>query len=67
MIPKDVLARLARETGETLGELGVRPADRDWIGRHVRAIVDLSRPFREGRGRLARLYRRARRAARTAR
>lgn len=63
----DVLRGLARESGRLLGELGVRPDDRDWIAAHAETIASLA----GGRRRPARwrelLYRAARRAARTAR
>ena len=67
MIPEEVLAQLARETATTLAELGVRQSDGGWIASHARAIAELATPVRERRGRLARLYRRALRAVRTAR
>lgn len=66
---EDPFVRLARESGSLLGELGVRPDDRSWIELHAESIASLAVPRRR---RLAffsrfRLYRLARRAARTAR
>lgn len=69
MIDRETLERLAEETGARLGELGVRASDRAWIEEHARTIASLaavSRP-RRGLGFAGRLYRLARRAARTAR
>jgi hypothetical protein len=63
----DPLVRLARETGALLGELGVRADDRAWIQAHAETIASLTVPRRGGPGVLERLYRLARRAARTAR
>ena len=63
----DPLVRLARETGALLGELGVRADDRRWIDAHADAIASLTVARRGGPGLLERLYRFARRAARTAR
>jgi hypothetical protein len=74
----EVLSRLARETGATLGDLGVQPEDERWIRLHAETLESLfrvdarrSRPAAWlGRfgwfGRFG-LYRLARRAARTAR
>jgi hypothetical protein len=62
----DVLRRLARESGELLGELGVRAPDSRWIRTHAETIASLA-----GRGRRSglrdHLWRLARRAVRTAR
>jgi len=67
VIDPEVLARLARETGAELAALGLRASDRQWIARHAESIASLARP-EPRRARLAeRLYRLARRAARTAR
>ena len=70
----DPLIRLARESGRTLGELGVRPDDAGWIHAHAEAIESLERvswPPRWPRwprgGIRGALYRLARKAARTAR
>jgi hypothetical protein len=62
----DVLRRLARESGRTLGELGVRPDDARWIREHAETIASLTRKSR-GPGLLAYLRRLARSAARKAR
>ena len=65
----DPFVALARETGRTLGELGVRPEDSGWIAVHAGTIASLTvrehRRPRRGIGMW--LYRLARRAARTAR
>lgn len=66
----EVLSRLATETGAALGDLGVRPEDERWIRLHAETLeslfrVDARRP--RGAGWFGRLYRLARRAARTAR
>jgi hypothetical protein len=61
----DVLRQLARESGRILGELGVRPEDREWIAAHAETIASLGGDRR--RSRRGWLYRLARRAARTAR
>jgi hypothetical protein len=52
-----------------LGELGIRADDRTWLEVHAATIASLTVPGggRSGGGLLARLYRLARRAARTAR
>lgn len=65
----DPFVVLARETGRTLGELGVRPEDSDWIAVHAETIASLTvrEHRRPRRGIAMRLYRLARRAARTAR
>jgi hypothetical protein len=63
----ETLRRVARETGELLGELGVGPSDREWIRRHAAAVASLTEPARTRPAFLERLYRLARRAARTAR
>lgn len=69
----DPFIRLARESGNRLGELGVRPDDEAWIGLHAESIASLVVAHRRRsaflRLRLRRfwLYRLARRAARTAR
>jgi hypothetical protein len=67
VIPREVLGRLAGETGGTLAELGVRPADRAWIGRHAGTLASLERVERPRRGWRGAVYRLARRAARIAR
>jgi hypothetical protein len=67
MIAREVLLRLARETGALLAELGVRPADRAWINRHAETLASLERVERPRRGLTGALYRLARRAARIAR
>lgn len=69
---RELLERLARESGRTLGELGVRPEDRDWIVAHAETIASLAgRGRRAGWGAFGALggafYRLARRAARKAR
>jgi hypothetical protein len=70
---EEVLSRLAAETGAALGDLGVRPEDERWIRLHAESLeslfrVDARRPLGgRGFGWLGRLYRLARRAARTAR
>ena len=67
MIDREILSRLARETGTQLAELGVRPQDRGWIGKHAESVASLGRTS-PGWGGLRRLlYRLARRAARMAR
>jgi hypothetical protein len=65
----DAFTRLARESGRILGELGVRPDDDAWIRLHAETIASLFRAQRRSGGTrlLRRLYRLARRAARTAR
>ena len=68
--PPDPLTRLARESGRLLAELGVAAEDERWIRLHAESLAGLvAASPRETRGRrlLARLYRRAFRAARTAR
>lgn len=67
MIDPAVLASLARESGGLLGELGVRPGDRNWIRLHAETIASLDRVQRLPRGLAGFFYRLARRAARTAR
>ena len=67
MIPREILWRLARETGGLLAELGVRPADRGWIDRHAETLANLERIERPRRGWRGALYRLARSAARIAR
>jgi hypothetical protein len=67
VIDREILDRLAAETGRDLAELGVRPADRGWIRRHAESIASLASVSRARPGLLERLYRFARRAARTAR
>jgi hypothetical protein len=63
---EEVLAKLGRESGRLMGELGVRPADEKWIREHAETVASLvcagSRPRRRSW-----LYRLARRAARTVR
>lgn len=64
--PFEPLVRLARESGEILGELGVRPGDDRWIQEHAETIASLTR--RSRRPRLFAYFRRlALRAARKAR
>jgi hypothetical protein len=41
MIPREVLSRLSRETGERLAEVGVRPGDRAWIREHAATLQSL--------------------------
>jgi len=55
------LRALARESGRTLGELGVRPGDEAWIREHAETIASLAgKPTTKGlRGLLLRLGRRA--------
>jgi len=67
VIDPGVLARLARETGADLAALGLRASDGQWIARHAESIASLARPERRGARLAERLYRFARRAARTAR
>ncbi len=67
MIDREVLDRLAAETSRDLAELGVRPGDRGWIRLHAESIASLASPSRARPGFVERLYRLARRAARTAR
>ena len=67
MIPREALERLARESGALLAELGVRPSDRGWIGRHAGTLASLDRADPPRRGLAVLLYRLARKAARTAR
>ena len=67
MIGREALARLARESGAMLAELGVRTSDRRWIARHAETLASLERADPPRRGLSALLYRLARRAARTAR
>lgn len=66
-VDAEILKRLARESGETLGQLGLRADDRRWIEVHAETIASLarSRPRRRSLGGF--LYRLARKAARTAR
>jgi hypothetical protein len=63
----ETLRRLGRETGEILGELGVIPSDREWIRRHAADVASLTEPARRLPPIVERLYRFARKAARTAR
>ena len=63
----EVLRELARESGRTLAELGVRPGDERWIAEHAETIASLAGGKRPRRGKGSWLYRLARRAARTAR
>ncbi len=67
MTDQETLLRLARETGELLGELGVAPSDKEWIRRHAASVASLAEPARRRPSLRERLYRLARRAARTAR
>ncbi|MFN2385758.1 MAG: hypothetical protein ABR576_05670 [Thermoanaerobaculia bacterium] len=62
---REVLRQLARESGRLLGELGVRPEDREWIDAHAETIASLGGDSRRRWPRW--LYRLARKAARTAR
>lgn len=64
---EEVLRQLARESGATLAELGVRPGDERWIAEHAQTIASLAGGKRPRRGKGSFLYRLARRAARTAR
>ena len=63
----EVLRELARESGATLAELGVRPGDERWIAEHAETIASLAGGNRPRRRKGSFLYRLARRAARTAR
>jgi hypothetical protein len=65
MIEEEVLARLARESGHLLGELGVRPEDERWIRLHAQAMASLGTRARRKLPRI--FYRWARKAARIAR
>jgi hypothetical protein len=67
VIEREILARLARETGVLLSELGARSSDRAWIARHAETVASLGRISVPRRSVAKRLYRLARRAARTAR
>ena len=61
----DAWTRLARESGRTLGELGVRAEDERWIRRHAESIASLARRARPNRiGYFSRLARKAARKAR---
>ena len=67
---EDVLRQLSRESGRGLAELGVRPDDERWIREQAETLASLAgvrRPGGRRGGIAARLYRLARRAARTAR
>jgi len=66
-VDPEVLKRLARESGGTLGQLGVRADDRRWIEVHAETIASLAHSRRRRRSLGGFLYRLARRAARTAR
>ena len=65
----ETLARLARESGKILGELGVLPGDDRWIREHAATIASLTRRTRRTvPTRIAAYLRRlARNAARKAR
>jgi hypothetical protein len=67
MIDREILARLARETGTYLAQLGVRPEDRRWIEMHAGSVASLGRSSPAWGTLKRRLYRLARRAARIAR
>ncbi len=67
MTPREVLSRLARETGERLAEVGVRPDDEAWIRSHAAALESLFRPGRLERGIRRWLSRLARTASRKVR
>ena len=67
MMDREVLSRLARETGGLLAELGARPSDRGWIEMHAENLASLGRILSPPRSLARRLYRLARRAARIAR
>jgi hypothetical protein len=41
-VDPEVLLRLARESGRTLGEIGVRPEDHRWIREHAETIASLA-------------------------
>ena len=64
---EEVLRQLARESGSTLAELGVRPGDERWIAEHAETIASLAGGKRPRRRKDSFLYWLARRAARTAR
>jgi len=49
---------LAKETGRTLSELGVRPSDEKWIREHARTIASLA--GKEKSNPIRRLFRRFR-------
>lgn len=67
-VAREVEARLARESGQWLGELGVVPADKKWIRAQAQTLASLWRgPALPKRGLLDQLRRWARRAARAAR
>jgi hypothetical protein len=61
----DAWTRLARESGRTLGELGVAVEDELWIRKHAESIASLAR--RERPDLLGYFSRLARKAARKAR
>ncbi len=61
----EVLKRVARESGKTLGELGVRAEDARWIREHAETIASLARRARPHP--FGYLWRLARKAARKAR
>lgn len=62
---EEILARIARESGRWLAELGVRPDDEKWIREQAETIASLRTAGRARRRGF--LYRLARRAARIAR
>lgn len=65
-VDPEALRRLARESGQLLGELGVRPEDSRWIREHAETIASLTRRTR-GPGFVSYLRGLARRAARKVR
>jgi hypothetical protein len=67
MIDREILARLARETGTHLAKLGVRPEDRSWIEKHAESMMSLGQTSPAWSSLRRRVYRLARRAARIAR
>jgi hypothetical protein len=66
MTNDDPLRRLARESGRIAGELGVRTEDTRWIAALTADVESLTVPWRRGivPRRLARFWRRIRRASR---
>ena len=61
----DAWTRLARESGRTLAELGVRAEDARWIRKHAESIASLARHARPNWiGYFSRLARKAARKAR---
>jgi hypothetical protein len=60
----DAWTRLARESGRTLAELGVRAEDARWIRKHAESIASLARHAPNWIGYFSRLARKAARKAR---